>query len=212
MLKEPKSTLLLMKYAASRNLASREGYQWYEDHGDYLTPHTGSKTAIKSNLIRPFMKQIVRDKTVLDIGCDKGYFSWLALDVGARSVMCNDIHASVIKYLKPFCKLHKMDVLEVDIFRNEINLKFDVTMAFAMIHQVGLPLDQVIHKIHSMTRESSIIEFCGDYSEKFGDSWNLDYFKSVVLSHYSSLEVLCQYDAIGDYKGQRYICHACCSH
>lgn len=211
MLKEPDVTLELLKYGANRNLRSKEGYQWYQFVGEELVPFQDSKTDIKARCLEPHM-HIVSGKTVLDIGCDKGYFFWFAKKHGALSVTCNEIHKPLIDYLQVFCKLFSLNFDSRNLFREQCPPTYDVTMSLAMIHQVGEPLYTIVDKIRSMTKGCSIIEFFEDYSQRFGSQWNLDVFKKIVLQHYNSVDVLCDYEAIGDYKGRRYLCHARCSH
>jgi len=81
-----------------------------------------------------------------------------------------------------------------------------------MLHQVeNLNLEEIIKKIRSMSYKGSIIEFCEDYQYKFGENWNNNFFKNIVLKYYTSINLLGKYQAIAEKGGIRYIYDCRCN-
>lgn len=210
----------ILKYEAHRNLSTKEGYQWininYENNS--LEPINGSKLHYKSKLINPIIESIVSGKTVLDIGCDKGYFSWFSCKSGASNVYANEIHPKVHNFTKALFKYMKLNITPIcnNLFLENIKIEVDYVFAFAVIHQIeNNTMEDSISKIRGFCKEGALIEFCGDYRMRLGSELNLINFESIISKYFNSIQCVVNYEAInGDNPrnlGTRYIYDCRCN-
>ena len=210
-----------LKYEAHRELATKEGYQWIDIdfENNIIKPIIGSKLYHKANLVEPLIKSISPNKTIIDIGCDKGYFSWLAYKSGAFYVFANEIHPNVHKFTKTLfkhMKCNRIEPLNRNLFTEKRTIIVDYVFAFAVIHQIeGFGMESVIERIRSFCSKGALIEFCGDYRVRLGESWNLSNFESIVSKNFCSSSCVVSYEAInGDNpnnRGTRYIYDCRCN-
>jgi 2-polyprenyl-3-methyl-5-hydroxy-6-metoxy-1,4-benzoquinol methylase len=206
-----------LKHKANRGLSTKEGYQWYDIDikNKILIPHTNTKLDIKRKFIEPFVSSRFKNKSIIDLGCDKGYFSWLCMRSGASTVVANDVNQKLYDYLVFLCKTMKWKniiPLNKNLFEEKNVPRFDYVLSLAMLHQVeNLDLEEIIKKIRLMSKEGSIIEFCEDYQYKFGENWNNDFFNNIILKYYSSINLLGKYQAIAEKGGTRYIYDCRCN-
>ena len=173
-----------------------------------------NKTLIPSGKHRTKFEMVrnidLRGMRVLDLGCDKGLYSYMACKNGAHHVVANDIRYNLVQYRNILFKILGLPVQNTsnNVFLE--NKQYDYVLALAMLHEVeNLTLREKIYSIRRMSKKGSIIEFCEDYSEKF-DDWSLGKFLKCVRSEYKTIELVGEYPAIGDYKGTRYIYDCCC--
>jgi SAM-dependent methyltransferase len=88
----------------------------------------------------------LKDKTVLDIGCDHGYWSFLACQMGASSVLgidrnrkVKDRMADLVAVNTEAARLMKLpcEFRKYDIGRQWPNLgRFDVSFLFSLYHHI----------------------------------------------------------------------------
>lgn len=218
MIKEPGYTLTTYKYKADRKLATKEGYQWFDIDctNNQLVPQQGGKLLVKANLIDQHIRERSKARTVLDIGCDKGYFSWVAVSGGASAVTAVDKSAKPIEFLKEMSRMMRWPIepLQVDLFESDVQFirPFGYALALAVIHQVERKsVQDVLARIRSLVKHGALIEFCEDYREEKGPDWNADNFVRWASQHFAEVELLAKYEAMSAYKGHRYIydcrCH-----
>jgi hypothetical protein len=204
-----------LKYRANRCLGSREGYQWLtvDYAGRALVPIPGSKLEHKAALIDPLLPRLVPGRVVLDIGCDKGYFSWSAWRHGASLVYANEIHPKVGEFLKTTTRYMRWGVVPVadNLFApGGRQIEADYVLALAVLHQVeNMTLGEAVAKVRAL------IEFCGDYRQRLGPQWTLEEFAAAAGGQFASVTCLASYPSMngGDaaQSGTRYLydcrCH-----
>lgn len=211
MMREPEHTLNQLKWSANRNLATKEGYQWYDIDfkNRRLVPLPNTKLDVKRHLIEPVIAKNVPNRTVLDLGCDKGYFSWYAMKCGAEKVIANDVNDKLEIYLRTLTATmgwSRMKVLNENLFDGELRVDADYVLALAMIHQVdNMEPVEVVRRIRRMAGEGALIEFCEDYQYKYGDGWNHQWFEEELLWEFERVNPVGSYDAIAEKKGKRYL-------
>ena len=208
MIKEP--WLTLSQYQSRGN--SPEGYQRFEIDLEHKLLIPTGKLETKAGLLAEFLRSAVAEKSVLDIGCDKGYFSWLSKSYGAKVVTANEKSRNPIGYAKTLFRVFGMniEVLHQDLFRQKEERVYDLVLALAVLHQIGLELDETLAIIRGYARQGAVIEFCEDYQEVFGKTWNLHRFSEAALAKFKSMALIGEYDAVGDYKGRRYLWYCGC--
>lgn len=215
MIKEPENTINYYKWKANRNLATKNGYQWFDIDfvSKKLIPMERTKLDVKRKLIEETIKKRVAGKSVIDIGCDKGYFAWCAMKYGAREVFANDLNDKLEEFVTIMCKTMKWPIkfMNKNLFEDNHGLKFDYVMSLAMIHQIGISAEEAVEKIREMSIEGSLIEFCEDYQYKFGITWNVKWFEDLLKKHYSKIELVATYQAIAEKTGTRYVYDCCCN-
>jgi hypothetical protein len=80
-----------------------------------------------------------------------------------------------------------------------------------MIHQVvNFEMEQIIQKIRLMCKAGAIVEFCEDYREKLGPTWNLNRFVNAAKDNFSSIRCVAQYKAAGKFRGTRHVYDLVC--
>lgn len=202
------------KYHANRNSTDVEGYQWYKidlKNKSLITIPYG-KLDLKKTIIEPLLNKM-NNKKVIDLGCDKGYFSWATMKAGASLVVANEIDQDVYAYLKILIQTMKWKKIipsNKNLFLNKNNKKFDYVLALAMIHEVKkTKLEKIIEKIRDMSIEGAIIEFCEDYQCEFGPDWNHKKFEEILKNNFSNFKLSHTYKAIPK-KGLRFIYECYC--
>jgi 2-polyprenyl-3-methyl-5-hydroxy-6-metoxy-1,4-benzoquinol methylase len=217
MILEPLYSLNEFKYAANRHLATKEGYQWYDidTKKKTLIPFEKTKLDVKRKLIEPIIDKLAFNKTILDLGCDKGYFSWYCMKAGASRVVANDVNDQIHDYLTFLCKVMRWDKIEPlksNLFSSNESFRFNYVLSLAMIHEVkNCEHKKVIQKIRDMAIDGALIEFCEDYQYKFGSSWNNKWFESALNKYFNKIELVGTYDAIAEKGGKRYIYDCSCN-
>jgi 2-polyprenyl-3-methyl-5-hydroxy-6-metoxy-1,4-benzoquinol methylase len=210
MIKEPLYSINSFKFKANRDLCSPEGYQRYniDIKNKELIPFKNTKLDVKKKFIELILNKNVKNKKVLDIGCDKAYFSWLAMQHGAIEVVANDINKEIYDYVNILCKVmkwKKITPLNKNLFI-EKNIKSDYVICLAMIHEVNnLSHELIVKKIREMCFEGALIEFCEDYQYKFGKQWNKSWFEDLIKNIFSYSELVGEYNAISKKTGKRYL-------
>jgi 2-polyprenyl-3-methyl-5-hydroxy-6-metoxy-1,4-benzoquinol methylase len=210
MIKEPLYSINNFKWKANRQLASQEGYQRYDVDvkNKKLIPFKNTKLDIKRKFIEPILEKNVKNKTVLDLGCDKGYFSWYAMESGATEIVANDIDKNVCEYINFLCKTMRWSFIK-SLNKNlflEKKIKKNYVICLAMIHEVNnLSHESIIECIRDMCTEGAMIEFCEDYQYKFGNNWNKIWFEKIIEKLFKKYELIGVYDAVAKKTGQRYL-------
>ena len=122
----------------------------------------------------------VKPKTVLDIGCNTGYWSQLAARLGS-SVVALDYDPEVIDLLYESAVAEKLDILPLVVnfsrptpsvgwrnseqksFLDRAKGKFDCVVMLAVIHHLtvtdAIPLEDVFEAVSQITKRDLIIEY-----------------------------------------------------
>jgi len=210
-MKEPHYTLDLLK----RQACDRTDYQQFEADFANRQLIPSGKHKIKAEVLSSYFQAVMPGKTVIDIGCDKGLFSYLAYKSGAISILAYERNAKLTTYRDVLFQYLGVPAVfsTEDLFLDQSQPApvADCVMALAVLHEIKYgSLEDKIRRIRKMSLERSLIEFCEDYQSRFGDGWNLDVFKSLIRQHYRDVGLVAEYPAIGELSGTRYIFDCCC--
>lgn len=217
MMKEPNYSICALKWRANRNLSTKEGYQPYEIDfkNKCLVPFPNTKLDIKRKFVEPIIKKHVIGKSVIDLGCDKGYFSWFSMISGADKVLANDVNFRLHSYLILLCKSMgwgKIEPINDNLFIKEETIKADYVLSLAMLHQVReITHEQAVGKIRQMCKFGALIEFCEDYQQEFGMGWNKNWFENLLKINFADIKLIGCYDAITEKGGIRYLYDCRCN-
>jgi SAM-dependent methyltransferase len=147
----------------------------YETQNSY----TDDSALKKQKLVTAMLEQI-RPKTVLDVGCNRGFYSRLAARLGS-SVIGIDSDAVVAGQAYAEAKRENLDVLSlvVDIsrptpavgwlnkecssFLQRATKQFDMVLALAVVHHLivteRIPVSQVVQLISRLTTNAAVVEY-----------------------------------------------------
>jgi SAM-dependent methyltransferase len=131
-------------------------------------PELGSVHASRRDMIEPFVRQVLRaagpGATVLDLGCNEGWFSHLALEWGAGRVLGIDVRESNVRRATlirdhfgiPSERLgfEQADVHDLDPERHGT---FDVVLVLGLIYHLEDPIG-ALRVIRSLTRGAVVVE------------------------------------------------------
>ncbi len=120
-------------------------------------------------------------KTVVDLGACMGFFSFLALDWGARVVRGIDNNQSWVNLMSRFKVAHLqkfgkkikggIDFVYMDLSHLPMLPKYDVVICHALLHwfvmRDGRSLDDCMAWLASICNEKVVFEGCWDASERF---------------------------------------------
>lgn len=148
----------------------------YTDHNRDTIP---AYMSAKQNFVEQTVAEL-RPKTVLDVGCNTGYFSFFAARSGA-SVVALDHDPAVVGQVWRDARKEDLNVLPlvVDLSRPSPSMgwrysetpsfldramgKFDLVMMLAVLHhmivQERIPLREVVKLAADLTTDAAIIEF-----------------------------------------------------
>lgn len=121
----------------------------------------------------------VKNRKVLDVGGNTGYFSFEVLEAGASSVVYfegNHEHAEFVKLGAKILGLENRLNINNEYFNFDTNEKFDVSFILNVLHHLGDDFgDQIISKSNALKRISQIISEMGNFSEmvvlQLGFNW-----------------------------------------
>ena len=172
----------LKKVSTNKNKTS----DWTEYVGDgrhFTDEYFQQKRQFVTESLREFPAQ-----TILDVGCNTGYFSQIAAQTGA-SVLAIDQDSLVIDKVWQMAKSENLNILPlvVDIarpspaigwqnseclsFLDRIKGKVDMVLMLAVIHHLlvteRVPLDEIVKLCSEMTTDTAIIEFVAPEDKMF---------------------------------------------
>lgn len=110
-------------------------------------------------------KELVENKTILDIGAYDGLFSFEAEKRGAKSVLATDIYQNALNPEdpnKPFriakeALNSKVEFEFKDVYNLDAAQKFDVVLFYGVLYHLVNPLE-ALQKIANVTNEVAVIE------------------------------------------------------
>lgn len=143
---------------------SIKDFKWYQSiplGNGVITPgETGDAEERKLELMR--LPKDLSGKSVLDIGCNEGFFSFDAERRGAKRVVAIDksVEAKekfnlVKNLMKSKVELLFSDLLELDPAKLG---KFDIVFFLSVFHHLRYPF-QVIDRVFEFTKDYAIMEF-----------------------------------------------------
>ncbi|HEY7748908.1 MAG TPA: methyltransferase domain-containing protein [Aestuariivirgaceae bacterium] len=119
----------------------------------------GNDRSITLNLILP---PDMSGKTLLDIGCRYGYFSFEAAKRGAARVLGVDFDDDALSKAHKLNAITKLNIefRKLDISVDDIPEKFDFVLCLNILHHLQNPLG-VLKKLINITKERLVLEIAG---------------------------------------------------
>lgn len=152
-------------------------YQAFNPFSNPVTPLPASLTRRKADDLR-YMPHEFRDKTVADLGCNLGFFSFLALDYGAKSVVGYDHLQDIVDCCNGFREVHEKEHPQ---YKGKLSFQcldlrlpsiptYDVLIVHSLIHwffvsNPEVTMEQVAAWLHTHCNEAVYFEGCVDASE-----------------------------------------------
>jgi 2-polyprenyl-3-methyl-5-hydroxy-6-metoxy-1,4-benzoquinol methylase len=145
-----------------------------------------------------------KDKTVYDIGCFDGYFSFKMADYGARTVVGIDLSPSAVNIYNHICQAYQydhceafcLDVMCCDFFKK----KSDITVCLNMIHYI---------KMKDVTKYMSVLRYMFDNSThlvlEINESERPDFDSIAHEKNFKLIKVITSHR--NTMYGQRYVLH-----
>jgi SAM-dependent methyltransferase len=116
----------------------------------------------RSNTLDKILPADLSGKSVLDIGCRYGFFSFEAARRGARRVLGVDFDQEALTKARKVAAINKLDVefREADVSRNDLTEAFDYVLCLNVLHHLRDPIGVLNHLI-DITNERLILEVAG---------------------------------------------------
>jgi 2-polyprenyl-3-methyl-5-hydroxy-6-metoxy-1,4-benzoquinol methylase len=149
-----------------------------------------------------FLRDLVVDQQVLDIGTNSGIVAIQAAKWGAKKILATDVNKQLIDNLQTTVEAHGLAIsANICAFKSLDPLihKSDIVLCLEVIHWLvhqGNPISEIVEKLDSLTNKTLIIETPWDKSEK-----SIQARMNSSLEHYSLPEILDSFLQIG-YKIQ----------
>ena len=168
--KKPNKYATTSGYLFENNFIRVNGYQNFsysiEEKSIYIS-ESDQKIIKKTKLVeKSLLTGILKDKSVLDLGGNNGFFSLLSLINGARNAHVVDIDSEAIKNVRSLSNDAKMDELTSECSNiSEVSKKSDIVLALALVHWIfdlttGFgSLKSAIKFLKGLTKEALIIEW-----------------------------------------------------
>lgn len=189
-----------------------EGYQTFSIHGHTLeiTPETPSLTIKKDLLSKYLNPQLMKGRSVLDLGGNNGFYALTSLANGAVKATVVDLDLAPIQNIQQL-KQHFPAIPVEGVYANVMEWKSpaDVVIAFALIHWVynlttGLgSLEKAIDFLAGLTNDVLLIEWVDPADQVIvqfnhtglkGEAGASDYtqanFEKVLFQHFLHVENL----------------------
>ena len=128
---------------------------------EYQTMRTNKVNA--NNLIEiPIMKEmlpILKDKTILDLGCGAGDMDKYFIENGAKSVLATDISVNMINIANTVNKDEKIEfkVLKMEDLET-VNQKFDIVYSSLAFHYIE-DFNKLLSDIHNLLNPNGMLIF-----------------------------------------------------
>ena len=156
-----------LDYSESDDLAVVQGYQCYEIDAESVRPVGGNFTSPKSQALWPyFQPRNIQGKTVNDLGCANGFFSFAAMFAGAEKVFAVDMdaeHLAQVERVKAKFGFDRIEPIHSNV--QDYNTTSDITVCLALIHWIFScttfygRFESCMSHLSELTRETLIIEW-----------------------------------------------------
>ena len=190
------------------------GYQEYSITKNNIVPLSIDKSlSRKQQLVeRYFEPSFIKNKSVLDLGANGGFFDFWAEQNGALKITALDIddnYLANIEKVKSILGFEKVYTIKTNV--QEWNESADVVLAFALVHWLYSctssfgSLESVIDKLASLTNNLLIVEWIApedpaiqffkhtDFnSEIVSKPYSLKTFEKALKNRFSKVEILAE--------------------
>ena len=128
-------------------------------------------------------KYLKKDFEVLDIGCNKGFFSIITSRFVKRVTGIDNktINIKIGKIALKKLNISNVKLMRYDFKKFKTNKKYDVIYSFAIHHWVGMSFDAYIKKLDFMLKDKGLIVF------ESHDLTSLDLYLEPKLSIFKEL-------------------------
>lgn len=109
-------------------------YKTYEN--DSVTPSLNAPFFAEHLARYRFAQQFIQDKTVLELGCGKGYGAFVLAQV-AKSVVACDLNADSLAFAKKHYAAKNLEYKKENVTESGIFHKFDVAVSFEVIEHLS---------------------------------------------------------------------------
>ena len=170
-----------------------QGYQCYEIDAHSLRALGGNFTSPKSQaLLSYFQPANIQDKTVNDLGCANGFFSFAALFAGAEKVHAVDIdadHLAQVERIKAKFGFDRIHPVHSNV--QDFTSTSDITICLALIHWIFScttfygRFENCMSHLSELTRETLIIEWIDPRDTAIQNFGHINYNDHVEREEYS---------------------------
>jgi SAM-dependent methyltransferase len=121
-----------------------------------------------SYVIKDIFPESLSGKSVLDIGCDYGFFLYEALYRGAARVIGVEADLERFNIAKEIARIksENVEILFGDIMKIPLEEKFDIVLFLNVLHHISEPI-AIMKKLASLCRGTIIVEFCTPTNIKY---------------------------------------------
>lgn len=160
-----------------------KGYQCYEINAKTIRPIGGNFTSPKSKaLLSFFTAENFSNKTVNDLGCANGFFSFSSMFAGAEKTFAIDMdedHLAQIDHVIKRFDFSKVETLCSNV--KDYNRPADITICLALIHWIYSctafygNFTSCLYHLNNITRKTLIIEWIDPQDTAILNFGHLDY-------------------------------------
>ncbi len=138
-------------------LYKRGAYQQIRFRGKTYVEGTDRSRSYRQLFPRPPV-----GKTVLDVGCNLGYYSLMALEEGAQCCRAIDVDPSSTHQLVDIAAdlgLTRLEVVQTNILGYALEDDFDIVLCLNLLHHLGTieRVDALVDSLYRHTREQLIL-------------------------------------------------------
>jgi tRNA (mo5U34)-methyltransferase len=163
---------------------------WYQDFElmPGLSTNVNNRESVlnKWRFVEPFIPKDLNGKTVLDIGCNSGFFSFEMKKKNAARVVAIDIMPHCLaqtRFLSHWFN-HAIEIRQMDVYNVDTLGEFDFVVFFGVLYHLKHPL-YALEKVSSICKDTmylhSLLHGNGDYEAfddyEFGDRKFFDHEK-----------------------------------
>ena len=156
-----------LEYEESADEVVAKGYQCYEISADRIRPLGGNFTSPKSQALLSYLTpENLAGKTVNDLGCANGFFTFAAMFAGAERVIAVDMDADHLAHVERVKARFGFDRVEPLLSNvRDCATPADVTICLALIHWIFScttffgRFDNCFQHLSALTNETLIIEW-----------------------------------------------------
>lgn len=129
-----------------------------EDTGELLIPDKVDESTYRENIVRYlFVKDIVKNKKILDAGCGTGYGTIFLANSGAREVLAFDVNEQAIQYAKQHFQHENLQYNVMSLEDIQLPDKsFDIITSFEVIEHVKNP-QRAIAELKRVLKDDGVL-------------------------------------------------------
>lgn len=119
----------------------------------------GSSNSEQKYICLNINSSMIKDKKVLDIGCNEGFFCDKFIKLGASSCLGLDASSNFITLAKSRFNYPNLKFQNIDIAKFETSEKYDIILIASALHYMDAK--QIIPKVKSLLNEGGLFIFEG---------------------------------------------------